>query len=104
MQLKINSLKWRLIIVGIFLVISPVVILGGTTYLKVSQEINSQVQSDLKARVGLLTHNIKQSMEITQKKVNSDLNVAHSIFYSYGTPMIDGEKITEIKVTDQNPK
>jgi len=104
MRLKIHSLKWRLVSIGVLLVLLPVSVLGVITYVRVAQEIKNQVEVDLQARTSLLTRNIKQAMEITQKKVNSDLNVAHETFYAAGSLAVDPNKTAEVNAVNQITK
>ncbi len=95
------SIKWKLIGFGVLLVSLSVLTLGRLSYMTAKKEIYSSVERKLQEQAIMIKNQIELAMELTQEKVNSDLNVAHHSLYLYGSPTLDHEERMEIQAVNQ---
>jgi methyl-accepting chemotaxis protein len=95
------SIKWKMVSVCMFLITIPVVTLGVLSYRSSEQEMSVFMEKSLTDQVLLIANQIKTAMDITQQKVNADLNVANDVFYSYGTPILEGDEQMDIQAVNQ---
>ena len=95
------SIKWQIITMCIILVTIPVVTAGVLSYTSSEKEVYLFVENKLKEQTVMILNHIETAMRLTQQQVNSDLNVAHELFYSYGTPQLDPSSKLLINATNQ---
>ena len=99
-----SSIKTKLLLISASLVIVPTVVVGIIAYKMAKGEIFIQVENKLKDQAQLAVHGLESVANIIQGKINSDLNVARDIFYSYGKISIDNTKSFNIKAVNQITK
>ena len=95
------SIKWKIISVCILLITIPVVTLGVLSYRSSEKEISTFIGKSLTEQTLVIANQMKTAMDITQQKVNSDLNVAHDILYSYGHPTLESGEQMQIQAVNQ---
>jgi methyl-accepting chemotaxis protein len=76
--MKKISFRWQLLLVCSMLVLVSISLLGIITYTLVKQEITSQVEGRLGEQAVFVLNELKISLDLIQKKVGSDLNVANN--------------------------
>ncbi|MBD3307050.1 HAMP domain-containing protein [candidate division KSB3 bacterium] len=95
------SIKWQLMLLCVGLVTIAVVTIGVFNYRTSEQEICHFVEQKLNEQVLLIKNYLETAMDITQQKVNSDLTVAHDVFYAHGTPVLDSVDPIDLTATNQ---
>ncbi len=95
------SIKWKVTGICVALLVLPVVGLGWLHYQASEQEIYELIKQQLREHVVMTTKHVETAINITQQQVNVDLRVAHEIFYSYGSPILDKDEQIDIQATDQ---
>lgn len=95
------SIKWQIITICIILVTIPVVTAGILSYTSSEKEVYLFVENKFKEQTAMILNHIETAMRLTQQQINSNLNVAHELFYSYGTPQLDPSSKLLINATNQ---
>lgn len=101
MKHKYFSLRWQLQLINILLVILPVSVLGSITYYVSKTSVNDFIRKELTNQVVLIAKHIDSGIKISQKKLITDLKIAHEKLYADGIPRLDHESILTINVTNQ---
>ncbi len=104
MKIRDVSMKWQLLAVCLLLIITPVTVSSLLSYQSSEEEIFAFVERKLREQTVMIHNNIETAVNITQQKVNSDLNVAHDVLYSYGTPTLDEFEPMRIDAINQRSK
>jgi len=82
----------KITIICLFLVIVPTVVLGYISYSSAEAAINDDIRMNLEIQVSDITEETKTVYDLTQTKVNSDLNVLRQLFTDRGKPsIVNGE-------------
>lgn len=91
--LKDVTIGQKIRIICLILVIIPVLVLGIIAYSSAYNAVYSDIKSNLEVQV----HDMKDASatvyNLTQNKVNSDLNILRQKFYAKGTPQIIDDKL-----------
>lgn len=88
MDLKKISISHKILIVTLLLTILPVTIVGFYAYEQTEAGTWSQLEDYLNDQLFLEKLYIESTFSLAQDKVNSDLGVARTVFYSNGNPAI----------------
>jgi methyl-accepting chemotaxis protein len=84
----------KLIVFTLIAAIIPVLLVGSYAYGQAKTSIADEIQVNLEEQVQIEKNYVDSTLVFAQDKVNSDLNVARTLFYSKGTPGItDGEMV-----------
>jgi methyl-accepting chemotaxis protein len=95
-NLKVGDMKLgtKIVAICLVLVIAPTAILGVVAYNSSHDAIYGEIQAKLEAQVEETKASTANMYELTQNKVNSDLNVLRQSFYAKGTlEIIDGQMV-----------
>ena len=98
------SIKWRLVGMCVLLVTLSTAILGFLNYRTSEKEVYRSVEQKLHEQVVMIANHIETAITLTQNKVNSDLNVAHDIFYAAGVPTLSEKTLQHVQATQQISK
>jgi PAS domain S-box-containing protein len=90
-RMKIGT---KILIICLALVIVPTLIIGTVAYITASNAINDQLDMTLNTQVNDIRAMTANSYDLSKNKLNGDLNLLKSRFAAYGTPEIEGSKIT----------
>ncbi|WP_321430557.1 methyl-accepting chemotaxis protein [uncultured Methanolobus sp.] len=83
-----------MIVFTLIAAIIPVLLVGSYAYGQAKTSIADEIQVNLEEQVQIERNYVDSTLVFAQDKVNSDLNVARTLFYSKGTPGItDGEMV-----------
>ncbi|WP_406658071.1 Cache 3/Cache 2 fusion domain-containing protein [Methanolobus sp. ZRKC2] len=94
MRIRDVGLNKKLIIFTLILAIVPALIVGVYAGIQAEEAIHNEVQIKLEEQVMLEKNSLESTFSLAQDKVNSDLKVARSLFYTEGEPQIvDGEMV-----------
>ncbi|MDW7732276.1 MAG: methyl-accepting chemotaxis protein [Methanolobus sp.] len=94
MQIRDIGLNRKLIIFTLVLAIVPALIVGTYAEVQAENAIHEEVQTRLEEQVVMEENYVESTYSLAQDKVNSDLEVARSLFYSNGEPQIvDGNMV-----------
>ena len=88
MDLNKITISQKIIAVCLLLTILPVAIVGFYAYEQTAIGIRSQLEDNLGSQVFIEKDYVDSTFSLAQDKVNSDLGVARSLFYSKGDPAI----------------
>jgi methyl-accepting chemotaxis protein len=99
--MKINIKHWldnatigqKIIIICLILVIVPTVVLGFVAYSCAEEMIKNDIRVSLETQVADITEETETVYDLTQVKVNSDLNVLREFFYAKGKPSIINDEL-----------
>ncbi len=89
-RMKIGT---KILIICLVLVIVPSLIIGSVAYVIASNAINEQLDMTLNTQVNDIRGSTSNSYDLSEAKLNSDLNFLRKRFSSYGTPAIVGDKM-----------
>jgi len=89
-RMKIGT---KILIICLVLVTVPTLLLGIVAYTSSSSAITEQVDTLLSTEISSIDKMTSNTYELAQDKLNGDLNVLRSTFYSHGTPEIAGGKL-----------
>lgn len=101
---KSFSIKWQLMSLCIVLVSLPVVFLGIISVKSSGQEISAVIEGNLTKQALMVVDEIKVALEITQKQVNDNLNVARNELYRLGSPVLVPDELLEMRIVNQITK
>jgi len=88
------SIRHKILIVSLLLTILPVTIVGFYAYDQTEAGTWSQLEEYLNDQLFLEKVYIYSTFSLAQDKVNSDLGVARTVFYSNGNPeIVDGQMV-----------
>lgn len=92
--LKNVSIGKKISIISLILVIIPVLVLGAVAYSSAYNVVYSDIKLSLQTQVDDMQQASTTVYNLTQNKVNSDLNVMRETFYAKGKPEIrDGKMV-----------
>lgn len=99
--MKINIKHWldnatigqKIILICLILVIIPTVALGLIAYSSAEDMIKNDIRTSLETQVADIVEEINTVYDLTQVKVNSDLNVLREFFYAKGKPSIVNDEL-----------
>jgi len=83
-------------VVCIGLVTVPVLALGFISILTSMNVMDKFVGAHLQEQSLMITNDIKTAIELNQRKVSSNLKVAHEIFYEQGNPVVSPDEMLEM--------
>ncbi len=84
----------KVILICLILVIVPAVTIGYIAYTSAEGTIKHDIRMSLKMQTADITDETKTVYNLTQVKVNSDLNILRQLFYDKGKPsIVNGELI-----------
>lgn len=84
----------KITLICLILVIVPTVVLGFVAYSSAESTIKNDIRMSLEMQTGDITEETKTVYDLTQVKVNSDLNVLRELFYTKGKPeIVNGEMV-----------
>ncbi|WP_196214103.1 methyl-accepting chemotaxis protein [Methanolobus vulcani] len=84
----------KLIAFALIASIIPVLLVGSYAYEQAKTSITDEIQVTLEEQVQIEKNYVESTLTFAQEKVNSNLRVASSFFYSKGNPsIIDGEMV-----------
>ena len=101
MKQRYFSLRWQLQLINILLVTLPVLLLGSITYYLSKRSVYGFIRQELMNQVLLVATHIDTGIKISQKKLVTDLKVAHDKFYALGAPRLDHHTLLEMTVKNQ---
>jgi len=101
MRRRYFSLRWQLQLVNVLLITIPVLTLGSITYYLSKKSVYGFIRQELANQVLLVATHVETGIKISQKKLASDLKVAHDKFYAVGTPRLDHQTLLSITVRNQ---
>lgn len=94
MDLKKISIRHKILLVSLLLTILPVTIVGFYAYEQTEAGTWSLLEEYLNDQLFLEKVYIESTFSLAQDKVNSDLGVARTVFYSKGNPeIVDGQMV-----------
>lgn len=93
----------KLVASTIFVLIIVFIILNGFIQYVVNSNLKEVVYKNLKSQIETTWHILESSRSSAQKKVNSDLNVAHHMFYNAGV-LKETKKIVKMEAVNQITK
>ncbi|WP_373839825.1 methyl-accepting chemotaxis protein [Methanospirillum sp.] len=99
--MKINIKHWldnatigqKIILICLILVIIPTVALGLIAYSSAEDMIKNDIRTSLETQVADIVEETNTVYDLTQVKVNSDLNVLREFFYAKGKPSIVNDEL-----------
>jgi methyl-accepting chemotaxis protein len=91
--LQNGTIGRKITIISMILVILPVLVLGIIAYSSAYNAVYSDIQSNLQVQVDDMQEASATVNNLTQNKVNSDLNLLKDLFYARGKPEIIDEKL-----------
>ena len=84
----------KITLISLILVILPVLVLGFFAYSSASDAVYDSIQERLQIQVEEIQDASATVYNLTQNKVNADLNVMHEYFYAKGKPAVrDGKMV-----------
>jgi len=84
----------KIILICLLLVIVPTITLGYVAYSSAEVTIKNDIRMSLEMQTADITEETKTVYDLTQVKVNSDLNVLRQLFYEKGKPsIVNGELV-----------
>jgi PAS domain S-box-containing protein len=89
-RMKIGT---KILIICLFLVIVPTLLIGTVAYITASNAINDQLDMTMDTQVNDIRASTSNSYDLSETKLNSDLNFLRKRFSSYGTPAIVSGKM-----------
>lgn len=98
MKLPGITLKWQLIGMCISLVTIPVIILGILSYQTSKREVYSLIEGKLREQVLMVSSHLKTAIDLTQERVNSNIKVAHELFYAPGQAALNEQERASWKI------
>jgi PAS domain S-box-containing protein len=94
MNLNEISISHKILLVSLLLTILPVMLVGFYAYEQTEAGTLSQLEEHMNDQLFLEKLYIESTFSLAQNKVNSDLGVARTVFYSKGNPeIVDGQMI-----------
>jgi hypothetical protein len=76
----------KIILICLILVIVPTVTIGYVAYTSAEATIKHDIRMSLEMQTADITEETKTVYDLTQVKVNSDLNILRQLFYDKGKP------------------
>ena len=101
MKRRFFSLRWQLQLINIFLITIPILVLGSVMYYASQKAIYAFIRKELTNQALLVKKHIETGVKISQKKLSSDLRIAHEKFYAAGTPRLDHQTLITMNVMNQ---
>jgi len=84
----------KIILICLILVIVPTVTIGYVAYTSAEATIKHDIRMSLEMQTADITEETKTVYDLTQVKVNSDLNILRQLFYDKGKPsIVNGELV-----------
>jgi len=83
----------KILIICLILVIVPSLVIGYAAYSSAESAIKDEIKLNLVTQVSDLQDESRTVYDLTQNKVQSDLNVLHEQFYAKGKPVISNGKL-----------
>ncbi len=88
------SIGKKISAISLILVIVPVLILGAMAYSSANQAVSNDIKQNLEIQVNDMQEASATVYNLTQNKVNDDLNLLRKTFYDRGTPeIVDGKMV-----------
>ncbi|KAF5091730.1 Cache 3/Cache 2 fusion domain protein [anaerobic digester metagenome] len=83
----------KIILICLILVTVPTIVLGYVAYSSAETTITDDIRMSLEMQTADITEETKTVFDLTQVKVNSDLNVLRELFYEKGKPSIVNDEL-----------
>jgi methyl-accepting chemotaxis protein len=104
MKKLLSSIKWQLMGICIFLIVTTTVLIVLFSEGQIQKEINLRTEDQLKSESLLIRNDVGTIFQVAQEKVNYDLNVARETLNAKGQASLDASSTVTVNAVNQESK